>query len=71
MLPFRICAERGMHKGSAPLLWGEPPFLRRWGEPTRPGLPSGETEKGDRKIGSTLSGLVLKREQETFLIMSV
>jgi hypothetical protein len=46
-----VCPERGMHKGGAPLLWGEPPSLRLGGNPPAPVCPSGETEKGDREIG--------------------
>jgi hypothetical protein len=51
--------QRGIHKGAAALLWGEPaarcvPALLAgaqrapaWGEPARPGFPpEGETGKG-------------------------
>jgi hypothetical protein len=55
-----IPLKRGIHKGAAALLWGEPIAFdacqRGWagaqrafgvGEPTRPGFPFWETGKGD------------------------
>src|SRR5437879_3318758 len=62
-----------MHKGAAALLWGEPRFLRRGGNPPAPAFPLGETGKGDqipccrrllahhaRAMSSTLSAPVQK-----------
>jgi hypothetical protein len=37
---------RGIHKGAAALLWGEPRFMRRGGNPPAPAFPGGETGKG-------------------------
>src|SRR4051812_40587065 len=40
-------SQRGMHKGAAALLWGEPRFWRRGGNPPAPAFPrEGETGKG-------------------------
>lgn len=39
-------ARRGIHKGAPALLWGEPRFVRRGGNPSRPGFPLGGNGKG-------------------------
>jgi hypothetical protein len=45
-------AQGGFQRsGLKSLLWGEPLHLRRGGNPPRPGLPQGETEKGESKVG--------------------
>ena len=51
---------RGIHKGAEPLLWGEPRFLRRGGNPPAPAFPAGETGKGrsDSLLPQALSPFV-------------
>ena len=55
-------AQRGIHKGASALLWGEPRFVRRGGNPPAAAFPFGETGKGEslpccrrRMRGGTLS----------------
>jgi hypothetical protein len=49
---FSIVLPGGSHKGAGALLWGEPPILRRGGNPPRPGVPLGEPGRGQTSSSS-------------------